>query len=211
MTTYEDKVKFFKAHHTMIEMLIDRHILPVDDPNLDMSIDEFVFMLNTDSSIDIIAKQQTQGILYYVHFLLENRVLTKKDFMNTIDRIRGENEENVEEAGLNIIIIYDHGLINNTVRKELMISDNFPGVEFFTYRELQFNITKNKIVPQHIPLSKEESQAILEEYSCSKVMLPRMLSTDPVARYFGMKSGTICRIIRTSRSIGEYITYRLVR
>jgi DNA-directed RNA polymerase I, II, and III subunit RPABC1 len=211
MATYEDKVKFFKARHTMVEMLMDRGVLPRDDPNLEMSIDEFVFMLNTDSSIDIVSKHPTTGVLYYVHFILENRVLTKKDFMNTIDRIRGENEENVDEAGLNVIIVYDHNLINNTVRKDLMISDNFAGIEFFTYREVQFNITKNKIVPQHIPLSREETSAILEEYSCTKVMLPRILSTDPVARYFGMKPGTICRIIRTSPSIGEYNTYRLVR
>jgi DNA-directed RNA polymerase subunit H (RpoH/RPB5) len=211
MATYEDKVKFFKARHTMVEMLMDRGVLSHDDPNLEMTSDEFVFMLNTDSTIDIMSKHPGTGVLYYVHFILENRVLTKKDFTNIIDRIRGENEENVDENGFNIIVVYDHNLINNTVRKELMGSDTFVGIEFFTYREVQFNITKNKIVPQHIPLSKEESQAILEEYSCTKAMLPRLLSTDPVARYFGMKSGIVCKIVRTSRSIGEYITYRLVR
>jgi DNA-directed RNA polymerase subunit H (RpoH/RPB5) len=176
-----------------------------------MSIDEFVFMLNSDSMVDIVAKHPTTGVLYYVHFMIENRVLTKRDFLSTIDRIRADNEENVDEAGLNIIIVYDHNLINNTVKKELANNEAFTGIEFFLYRELQFNITKNKIVPQHIPLSKEEAIEVLESYKCTRAMLPRLLVTDPVARYFGMKSGTICKIIRNSRSVGEYITYRLVR
>jgi DNA-directed RNA polymerase I, II, and III subunit RPABC1 len=210
-TSYEDKVKFYKARRTVIEMFIDRGILPSDDPNLEMSIDEFVFMLNSDSMIDVIAKHPTTGVLYYVHFMIDSRVLTKRDFLSTIDRIRSDNEETVDDAGLNIIIIYDHNLINNTVKKELVNNDAFAGIEFFLYRELQFNITKNKIVPQHIPLSKEEGAEVLEMYKCTKTMLPRLLITDPVARYFGMKPGMICKIIRNSRSVGEYVTYRLVR
>jgi DNA-directed RNA polymerase I, II, and III subunit RPABC1 len=210
-TSYEDKVKFFKARRTMIEMFIDRGILPTDDPNLEMSIDEFVFMLNSDSMIDIVAKHPTSGILYYAHFMIETRGITKRDFLSTIDRIRAENEERIDESGINIIIIYDHNLINNTVKKELLNNEAFAGIEFFLYRELQFNITKNKIVPQHIPLSKEEGAEVLENYRCTKPMLPRLLVTDPVARYFGMKPGTICKIIRISLSVGEYVTYRLVR
>ncbi len=211
MSTYEDKVKIFKARRTMVEMLIDRGVLPVDDPNTQLSMDEFVFMFNSGTSIDIVYKHPTTNVLYYVLFLTENKVITKKDFTNNIDRIRSENEGNVGEEGLNLIIVYDHNYINNPVRKELLTGEQFSGIEFFIYRELQFNITKNKLVPQHIPLSREESQRVIQEYNCTKSMLPRLLSTDPVARYFGMKTGTVCQIIRNSRSIGEYSTYRLVR
>lgn len=211
MSTYEDKVKIFKARKTMVEMLIDRGVLPADDPNTQLSMDEFVFMFNSGSSIDIVQKNALTNVLYYVLFLTENKVLTKKDFTNNIDRIRGENEENVGPEGMNLIIVYDHNYINNPVRKELLTGEQFSGIEFFIYRELQFNITKNRLVPQHVPLTREESQQIVHEYNCTKSMLPRILVTDPVARYFGMKTGIVCRIIRTSKSIGEYSTYRLVR
>jgi DNA-directed RNA polymerase I, II, and III subunit RPABC1 len=211
MSTYEDKVKIFKARKTMVEMLIDRGVLPADDPNIQLSMDEFVFMFNSGSPIDIVYKHQTTNVLYYVLFLTENKVMTKKDFLNNIDRVRSENEENVGSEGMNLIIIYDHNYINSTMRKELASGEQFSGIEFFVYREIQFNITKNKLVPQHIPITREESQTIIQEYNCTKAMLPRILVTDPVARYFGMKPGTVCRIVRNSKSIGEYATYRIVR
>ena len=41
--------------------------------------------------------------------------------------------------------------------------------------------------------------------------MPRLLSSDPVARYFGMKSGDVCRIIRNSQMTGETSYYRMVK
>ena len=52
---------------------------------------------------------------------------------------------------------------------------------------------------------------VLEHYKIITAQMPKMLVKDPVSRYYGLKRGTIVKIIRTSPSSGEYITYRYVR
>ena len=69
----------------------------------------------------------------------------------------------------------------------------------------------HEIVPRHIILTEEESKKVLEDYQSTKSQLPKLLSTDPVAKYYGMKSGDICRIIRHSPMTGESIYYRMVK
>jgi DNA-directed RNA polymerase I, II, and III subunit RPABC1 len=83
-------------------------------------------------------------------------------------------------------------------------------VQYFLEEDLYVNITEHELVPQHTPLEPEEQKAVLQAHSLSIDMLPRMLVTDPVSKYFGLERGRVVRIKRKSESAGEYVTYRQI-
>ena len=72
------------------------------------------------------------------------------------------------------------------------------------------NLIEHIYVPSHEILSNEESQQIIETYNTRKRDMPKMLTNDPIARYYNMQPGQICRIIRPSETSGFVSYYRLV-
>ena len=59
-----------------------------------------------------------------------------------------------------------------------------------------------------LPTIKSELKEI---YFLNKMeQLPTLLERDPLAKWYGMKPGDICRITRENPNIGTSITYRLV-
>jgi len=83
-------------------------------------------------------------------------------------------------------------------------------MESFSYAELKFDITTHKMVPHHKILSKKEKASLLEKLGVRETQLPRMQTSDPVARYYGLERGTVVEITRKSDTSGLYVTYRIV-
>lgn len=84
-------------------------------------------------------------------------------------------------------------------------------IEIFHIKELQLNITKHALQP-HFEVINSQSQIddLMKTYNLkSKSQLPLILRTDPISKYFGLKSGDITKITRISETSGTYIYYRL--
>jgi DNA-directed RNA polymerase subunit H (RpoH/RPB5) len=82
-------------------------------------------------------------------------------------------------------------------------------LQFFTLKELQFNISHHHLVPTHALVDEEIVPDLMIRYMVkSKGQFPNILKTDPMARYINAQPGDIVCITRPSPSAGEYVSYR---
>ncbi|VDK82871.1 unnamed protein product [Onchocerca ochengi] len=114
-----------------------------------------------------------------------------------------------EQAITRAIIVVQTGM---TPSAKQAIADMAPKytLEQFLEAELMVNITEHELVPEHVVMTNEEKNELLNRYKLKDTQLPRIQQSDPVARYFGLRRGQVVKIIRPSETAGRYITYRLV-
>ncbi|CAG8829629.1 33235_t:CDS:2, partial [Gigaspora margarita] len=62
-------------------------------------------------------------------------------------------------------------------------------IDTFSEADLMVNITHHQLVPKHYVLSEEEKKTLLAKYRLKETQLPRIQTTDPVAKYYGLKRG----------------------
>ena len=83
-------------------------------------------------------------------------------------------------------------------------------VEEFQLSKIQFNVTRHEKVSKHTALTKKEKEAVLKRLNVELRNLPRLLTSDPVARYYNWKKGTCVRVDQTAIEGHEYIEYLVV-
>lgn len=93
------------------------------------------------------------------------------------------------------IIVY--GSSYTPAVKKIVSSDTSFRIELFSRSELGFNVTKHVLVPEHRQSTPDE-YAQLSQYADK---LPRMFSTDPVARFYGFQKNDIIRIQRPDNTV----------
>lgn len=113
------------------------------------------------------------------------------------------NELNIQH----VLIIHEDAI--TSFAKQYIVSQNDIKFETFYSKELINNITEHDLVPQHICLSVEEKNQFLNAFKIKERNLPRMLRSDPIARYHGCNPGTLIKILRNDDNISS-ITYRIV-
>lgn len=93
--------------------------------------------------------------------------------------------------------------ISPAAKKTLVEMQSEYHLEDFAEADLLVNITKHFLVPKHQIMTPEEKSALIKRYRLKDTQLPRILVTDPVARYYGMRRGQVMRIERASQTAGR--------
>ncbi|KAI3650355.1 hypothetical protein MP228_003836 [Amoeboaphelidium protococcarum] len=198
-----DLVKLWKVHKTIHKMAKDRGY-SVGDNEFNLSLDEFRnqfgSVINRDALAFMFTNANEPSDQLIVFFTEETSVGVKpiRTFVQTM------SEKGIMRA---IVVIRNH--ITPAAAKVMM---NLPKLKFemFHEAELLVNITEHQLVPKHVLLTAGEKAELLKRYRLKESQLPRMLQSDPVARYFGLRRGDVVKIIRPSETAGRYVTYRLV-
>lgn len=190
--TSNEKTK--KILENIVKMLCDRHVLNYDkykehhNKLIDSINDEFLFKIKSDFNDD----------LYIIKFV--NYKLTTIKKISEIENILYDSYQ------------HDHKIfvVNDIMKKAYDQFLEFKNTEVFVEKELITNVLDHVLQPKFELLDKNERKQLLEEYNLNKKQLPRMLETDPVARYYNMKPGDIVRIIRQSITTCDAIYYRII-
>jgi DNA-directed RNA polymerase I, II, and III subunit RPABC1 len=103
---------------------------------------------------------------------------------------------------------------NISAKTEQNIHNNYENTEIFLEKNLMFNLIDHILVPKHeIFIRKNEDAKIknfLKIHNCKSKGYLRINENDPVARYYNMKAGDICKVYRPSETSGFVIAYRCV-
>lgn len=187
---------------TIIEMLIDRNIL---DKNYKYDYDGFLELIEYNSKIYfLVTIEKDIGIIY-----LFNDKFKVSDFK----KIMGE----VENVYYNLLFLVSKEKITDNNKSNILEYLNGICREFqiFNLKQLQFNITKHKLQPKFEVLSDtNDVNEIYEKYGLIvdgklKQAFPFILKTDPIAKYYGLKTGNLIKITKNSETSGEYVSYRV--
>jgi DNA-directed RNA polymerase subunit H len=76
--------------------------------------------------------------------------------------------------------------------------------------EIEFDIKKHILVPEHTKITEEEKIELLKKLGAKNKQMPKILLTDPAIKDIDAKIGDIIKIKRKSPTAKESIYYRLV-
>jgi DNA-directed RNA polymerase subunit H (RpoH/RPB5) len=102
--------------------------------------------------------------------------------------------------------------ITPAAKKTIQASSLLSGANVFSNTELTFDYTDHCLIPQHIPLGKEEADIFLQTYRLKREQLAILPRTDPVAKFFGFTPDTIVKIRRVyGDAVEPHDYYRIVK
>lgn len=198
---HKEKNNIYRARNTVIEMLRDRGY-DVPEEKYNISFTDFL-LLYQESNYDIIANHTDDAKKQiYAKFAGEIVKFGKKNLQKIVENIRKEHNDNI-----NIVILIGDK-INTSIANELK-NDEYKNVQIFILNLMITNKTHHSFVPQHIPLNEEEQEKVLKKYKLKLHQFQKIDVDDPIAKYYDLKRGQLCKIIRTSQSSGNIVAYRV--
>ncbi|KRX19122.1 DNA-directed RNA polymerases I, II, and III subunit RPABC1 [Trichinella nelsoni] len=201
--------RLWKIRHNAFQMCRDRGFL-VTSNELDQNFEDFVRQYGdrpsegkparSDLSF-LVSHEEDAAENLFVYFADEKKVGIKT-IKNVCLRLQSENMSRA------IMIVQEP----MTAIARHSVADLSPKyrLEQFLEAELMVNIIRHELVPRHVIMSSKEKDELLDRYKIKEHQLPRIQSTDPIARYYGVVRGQVFKIIRPSETAGYYVSYRVV-
>jgi DNA-directed RNA polymerase subunit H (RpoH/RPB5) len=145
--------------------------------------------------------------------------LTKRLRKNIVDELKlGENsvDEFIKKyrSKNNVILIFNNETITMPILSQLNKYDKLfqksgGMLQYFQIRQLMFNPTEHMFVPEHIKLTQDEANEVMQKYMIkSKLQMPVILHNDIIAKWLGLKQGDIVKIVRYNENSGLSYYYR---
>ncbi|CAK8533983.1 unnamed protein product [Lathyrus sativus] len=200
----EEITHLYRIYKTVLQMLRDRNYV-VSETDINMSRQEFKsnfsdHMKREDLFINKSHKNDPSDKISV--FFVNDAKIGVKTVRGIIQRMLTENVFRGVLICQNPLSHYGRAAVSEMASKCRL--------EVFLEDELLVNITMHYLVPPHQVLTDAEKKALLNKYTVKETQLPRILMTDPIAKYYGLKRGQVVRIIRPSETAGRYVTYRYV-
>ncbi|MCO5590215.1 hypothetical protein L7F22_044184 [Adiantum nelumboides] len=201
-----DVARLWRVNRTIHELVRDRGYI-VADSELETSLEEFREQVTGGSgAIDRnrlhfftrLRNDDSQKIFVYFSDERNVGVMTMRKFLQQLE------DKEIQKG----IIIYQDKMTASAHKVIDAMRTQFD-LEDFHETALLVNITHHHLVPRHDVLTDEEKKALLDRYRLKETQLPRIQVSDPVARYYGMKRGQVCKITRPSETSGRYCSYRI--
>ncbi len=201
----------FRVYTHLIEMLQARkYTIDEDDLEKLNSIELFKeqFENSNDPDVSILQFVVSNGDEQVGLFFSDLEKIGMKQIKSYIN-FMDENEVNHSI----LILKYPISTFAKKAIDDFNIHFNSTGkrIEYFDYSELLINITKHILVPTHTILTEVEKEELLKRYSLKRdTQLPKLLSSDPISRYYGLRKGQVVKVLRQSLTSTSYVTYRIV-
>lgn len=169
--------------------------------------------LNNDKNMETI-KIKKDNELIEVHYELTSTRTNHKILTKRVQEIILNFDEDDKSKDITIIFIVSD-LMTPSVREaiKILMSKHKIFIQVFPIRTLMYVITNHNIVPKHIRIKQDEFKEWIDDFMDSLHInslenLPKILDSDPVAMFIGLRQGELCKIIRPSISAGQHIVYR---
>lgn len=175
----------------ILKMLIIRGY-QIEDP------DEFISSTDEEFLTHKIDDEDSKIFVFFPKISAKVGVFTIRQYIKEMQ----DNE--VNQA---IVIVKD---AITAFAKQVFIEAKPLIIECFKENELLVDKLDHVLVPKHELITEDEKKELLKIYKAKEGQLPKMLSSDPIARYFGARKGQVFKITRPSESSGDYIYYRIV-
>ena len=193
----------FKSRKILLELLSERGY-NVDSQN------NF-----TENEVRIMAQQkqldfelENNGKKVFVKYLIATKI-RNNSLKNFLTEFLEENPD-IEPASTDFIII----LKDKPNDSLLKVVDDFYSekqiyINLFYIKNLLFNILKHDYVPAHKIITESEFKEIKNNYNLnSRYQLPIINRHDAVSNVLGIRPGVVVKITRSSKTAGQYVSYR---